>query len=75
MDLVRIGKFIAQLRKEHIAIMTVIGFCIICMFAIGIFSNNIMLVGITPLILILAHAWRNNTMMNYVENNIYGSVK
>ena len=47
--------------KEHIAIMVFIGICITAVF----------LVSITPLLIAVAHAWRNNTMMAYVERNAY----
>ena len=57
--------------KEHIAIMVFIGICIIAVFIAGILINNVILVSITPLLIAVAHAWRNNTMMAYVERNAY----
>lgn len=61
--------------KEHIAIMILVGAVILGVLAIGVLSHNMILVGITPLLLALAHGWRNNRMMAYVENNAYSSTK
>lgn len=60
--------------KEHIAIMVFIGICIIAVFIAGILINNVILVSITPLLIAVAHAWRNNTMMAYVERNAYDGI-
>ena len=57
--------------KEHIAIMVFIGICIIAVLIAGIMAKNIILVSITPMLILVAHAWRNNTMMAYVERNAY----
>ena len=60
--------------KEHIAIMVFIGICIIAVFIAGFLTKNIILVSITPLLIAIAHAWRNNTMMAYVERNAYDGI-
>lgn len=57
--------------KEHIAIMVIIGICIIGVVLFGIISKQIGFIGIAGLMLLLAHGWRNNTMMSYVEKNAY----
>lgn len=57
--------------KEHIAIMVFIGICIIAVLVVGIIIKNIILVSITPMLVLVAHAWRNNTMMAYVEHHVY----
>lgn len=57
--------------KEHIAIMLFIGICIMVVFVVGIIIKNIILVSITPMLILVAHAWRNNTMMAYVEHHVY----
>ena len=46
MDLIKIGKFISELRSEK---------------------------GLTQLFVVF-HAIRNNMMMTYIENNVYGTV-
>ncbi len=38
---------------------------------VGIIIKNIILVSITLMLIFVAHAWRNNTMMAYVEHHIY----
>ena len=57
--------------KEHIAIMLFIGICIMVVLVVGIIIKNIILVSITPMLILVAHAWRNNTMMAYVEYHVY----
>lgn len=57
--------------KEHIAIMLFIGICIMAVLLVGIIIKNIILISITPVLILVAHAWRNNTMMAYVEHHVY----
>ena len=57
--------------KEHIAIMVFIGICIMAVLVVGIMIKNIILVSITPMLIFVAHTWRNNTMMAYVEYHVY----
>ena len=57
--------------KEHIAIMIFIGICIMGVFISGLIMRKISVIYSAILLLVLAHGWRNNTMMAYVENNAY----
>ena len=57
--------------KEHIAIMIFIGICIMAILVIGIIIKNVILISITQMLIVVAHAWRNNTMMAYVEHHVY----
>lgn len=57
--------------KEHIAIMVFIGLGIIGILTAGIILKEALVIDVAILVLILAHCWRNNTMMAYVENNAY----
>lgn len=57
--------------KEHIFIMVFVGTCIIGVFAAGFVLKNTLLGYIAMLMLVLAHGWRNNSMMAYVEMNAY----
>lgn len=57
--------------KEHIAIMVFIGICILGVFAAGIMKRSAIVSYLAFVLLIIAHGWRNNTMMSYVENNAY----
>ncbi|MDE6641617.1 MAG: helix-turn-helix domain-containing protein [Acetatifactor sp.] len=57
--------------KEHITIMVFIGICIIGVFAAGIILRNSLIGYVAILMLVLAHGWRNNAMMTYVEKNAY----
>lgn len=67
----RVEFFKKKWLKEHIAIMVFIGICIIAVLIAGIMAKNIILVSITPMLILVAHAWRNNTMMAYVEHHVY----
>ncbi len=57
--------------KEHIAIMVLVGICIIGIMLAGIISKQGWLIVLAGLIVPIAHGWRNNTMMAYVERNVY----
>ena len=57
--------------KEHIAMMALWGICIIGVFMAGIILTKPLLVSGSMLLLILGHAWRNNSMMTYVEQNAF----
>lgn len=57
--------------KEHISIMVFIGICIIGVFAAGIVMGSVIVSYSAFALLIIAHCWRNNTMMSYVENSAY----
>ena len=53
--------------KDHIAIMVFLGICIIGVFVAGFLMKESLIGYISLLMLVLAHGWRNNTMMIYVE--------
>lgn len=57
--------------KDHIAILVLVGVCIIGVMLAGILCKQIWLIIVAPIMMVLAHAWRNNTMMIYVEKNAY----
>lgn len=57
--------------KEHIAVLVFISICIIGIFVVGVVIKEAMLCCIAILMLFFGHAWRNNTMMAYVEKNAY----
>lgn len=57
--------------KEHIAIMIFLGICIIAVFVVGAIQKNSLVGYLAFLMLILAHGWRNNAMMAYVEYHVY----
>ena len=57
--------------KEHIAIMVFVGICIVGVFVAGFVLRNSLLGYIAVLMLVLAHGWRNNAMMAFVEKHAY----
>ncbi len=57
--------------KDHVAIMVFLGICILGVAATGCFLKNAWIGYGAFLLLIIAHCWRNNAMMTYVENNAY----
>ena len=67
----KIEYFKKKWLKEHVAIMALIGICIIAVFAAGIIIKNSLLVAIIPLLVFTAHGWRNNSMMAYAEKHVY----
>ena len=57
--------------KEHIAAMCCWGIGIITALVVGIILGLPILVSAAMLLLLVGHAWRNNTMMAYVERNAF----
>ena len=57
--------------KEHIAAMCCWGIGIITVLVVGIILSLPILVSAAMLLLLAGHAWRNNTMMAYVERNAF----
>lgn len=57
--------------KEHRVIMILIGIGIAGVLLVGIILKNAWFIGAGYILLLLAHAWRNNTMMAYVEDNAF----
>ena len=57
--------------KEHIAAMCCWGIGIITALVVGIILSLPILVSAAMLLLLVGHAWRNNTMMAYVERNAF----
>ena len=67
----RIDFYKVKWLKEHISIMVFIGICIIGVMFAGLVFGQGWLASIAVLMLLVAHCWRNNTMMAYVEKNAY----
>ena len=61
--------------KDHIAIMVFLGICIIGVFVAGFLMKESLIGYIALLMLVLAHGWRNNTMMTYVEKYAFDGTK
>lgn len=61
----------AKWLKEHIAIMIFIGICIIGVMLAGIINKQGWVIAIAGLMIPVAHGWRNNAMMSYVEKNAF----
>ena len=57
--------------RDHMAIMVFIGICIVGVFVAGAIMKNSLIGYGAILMLVLAHCWRNNTMMTYVEQNAF----
>ena len=67
----RIEFFKKKWLKEHIAIMCFLGIVIVSAYALGLYLKNYLLLCASILMLFVAHCWRNNTMMTYVEKNAF----
>ena len=57
--------------KDHVAIMVFLGVCIVAVFTVGAIKNNSLIGSVAVLFLVLAHGWRNNAMMTYVEKKVF----
>lgn len=57
--------------RDHMAIMVFIGICIVGVFVAGAIMKNSLIGYVAILMFVLAHCWRNNTMMTYVEQNAF----
>ena len=53
--------------RDHVAVMVFVGICIIGVFVAGAIMRNSLVGYVAILMLVLAHGWRNNAMMTYVE--------
>ena len=53
--------------RDHVAVMVFVGICIIGVFVAGVIMRNSLVGYVAILMLFLAHGWRNNAMMTYVE--------
>ena len=67
----RIDFYKTKWLKEHIVLMVFIGMCIMGIMLAGIICKQGWIIGLAILLLLVAHCWRNNTMMAYVEKNAY----
>lgn len=67
----RIEFFKRKWLKEHIAIMCFLGIVIVFTYALGLYLKSYLLLCASILMLFVAHCWRNNTMMIYVEKNAF----
>lgn len=68
----RIEFYKTKWLKEHISIIIFIGICIIGVALVGVVYKQGWIISIAILLMLVAHGWRNNTMMAYVEKNAYG---
>ena len=67
----RIDFYKAKWLKEHSSIMVFIGICIMGVALVGVVCKQGWIISIAILLLLVAHGWRNNTMMAYIEKNAY----
>lgn len=59
--------------KEHLALLFFWGVCVLGIFLCSLFLKSPLLLCASMLLLVLLHAKRNNQMMTYVEEKVYGS--
>lgn len=65
------GVSINELLSGKSFSMILIGIGIAGVLLVGIILKNAWFIGAGFILLLLAHAWRNNTMMAYVEDNAF----
>ena len=61
--------------KEHITILLLLGLCILAVFLTGLLLSKVVVIYISFVLSLLAHVWRNNTMMTYVEKSAFDGTK
>lgn len=67
----KIKSFKKKWLKEHIAFMVFMGIIIIAVFVTGLLTDHPVLLAIAPVLFLIAHGIRYNSMMAYVEENVY----
>ena len=60
--------------KEHIALMVLMAVIILSVLALGIIIDSSLIGSLSVILFVVFHAIRNNMMMTYIENNVYGKV-
>ncbi len=60
--------------KEHIVLMVLMAIIILSVLILGIVLKNYFIGSISVVLFVVFHAIRNNMMMAYIENNVYGTV-
>lgn len=58
--------------KDHWVDLLLIGLVIIAVYVTGFILRDSFIGLVAVLLLVLAHGWRNNTMMAYVEGHVFG---
>lgn len=67
----KIAYFRKKWLQEHIAAMTVWGALILAVLICGVVMSRSILCVLSGILLLVAHGWRNNAMMTYVEQNAF----
>ena len=69
-----VGEILRLAEGEHIASMCCWGVGIIAILVTGIVLNRPLLIVAAMWLLLIGHAWRNHTMMAYVERKVFDSI-
>lgn len=67
----RIDFYRKKWLREHITVILMLGTFILALTVVGILSEKYMICYLGLIILVLAHCWRNNYMMSYVEKRAF----
>lgn len=62
-------------QKDHLVSNITLAILLLVMFVAGILLSNPLVVGIAPILAVVVYMIRRNSMMIYVENNLYGPIK
>lgn len=60
--------------QDHIASICCWGLGVIAVFVAGVILKSPLLMAAAMVLLVLGHAWRNNAMMAYVEQNAFDGI-
>lgn len=67
----RIAYFQSKWLREHVGALLVMALILLGFFAAGIFLKSPLLLGLSFLLLLIFHGYRNNAMMAYVEQHAF----
>lgn len=61
--------------KEHVALIVFLALVVVVVFIVGIIKELPLVIGGTPVLVLICYAWAHNKMMIYVEGNVFDGVK
>ena len=64
--------WISKWRREHTALFVLLAFILTVVVVLSLLTNKTGYLYLVPLIAFIEYGWQNNSMMIYVENQLYG---
>lgn len=67
--------WIHKWKKDHLVTNVALAVILLLMLVTGIVLSKPLVAGLTPILAVVVYMVRRNSMMIYVENNLYGPIK